>query len=168
MANEPGPRGSSEFRWPPRGPGSATINHHVTALAAERQGVGHAGPLVGAKGFWRRRKGARGRRCDGPDGDRGGPLTSSAAQVGMTAAIVLDTVGSASAPASSRGWLVSRTRPARVRWPVPRRRSGATIRAPRRTRSGSTGNVCRASASLDLGGRLGPGARSRCPTCRCS
>jgi hypothetical protein len=27
------------IRRPPRGPGSATIDHHVTALAAERQGV---------------------------------------------------------------------------------------------------------------------------------
>ena len=28
------------IRRPPRGPGSGTIDHHVTALAAERQGVG--------------------------------------------------------------------------------------------------------------------------------
>jgi hypothetical protein len=34
MFNEPGPRGSPEFRWPPRGPGSGTIDHHLTALAS--------------------------------------------------------------------------------------------------------------------------------------
>ena len=31
------------IRRPPRGPGSATIDHHLTALAAERQGVGQSG-----------------------------------------------------------------------------------------------------------------------------
>ena len=41
--NEPGPRGSIEIRRTPRGPGSATIDHHVTAFAAERQGVGQTG-----------------------------------------------------------------------------------------------------------------------------
>ena len=40
--NEPGPRGSSDERRPPRGPGSATIDHHLTAHAAERQGVRRA------------------------------------------------------------------------------------------------------------------------------
>ena len=48
--NEPGPRGSSNEAWPPRGPGSATIDHHLQAFAAERQGVGHAGPLVAGEG----------------------------------------------------------------------------------------------------------------------
>ena len=37
--NEPGPRGSTDDRRTPRGPGSATIEHHLTAHAAERQGV---------------------------------------------------------------------------------------------------------------------------------
>ena len=40
--NEPGPRGSTDERRAPRGPGSATIDHHLTALAAERQGVRRA------------------------------------------------------------------------------------------------------------------------------
>ena len=35
----------SDERRPPRGPGSGTIDHHVTALAAERQGVRQAAPL---------------------------------------------------------------------------------------------------------------------------
>ena len=34
------------IRRPPRGPGSATIDHHVTALAAERQGVRRTGAMV--------------------------------------------------------------------------------------------------------------------------
>ena len=40
--NEPGPRGSTDERRTPRGPGSATIDHHLTAHAAERQGVRRA------------------------------------------------------------------------------------------------------------------------------
>jgi len=37
--NEPGPRGSTDEQRAPRGPGSATIDEHLTAHAAERQGV---------------------------------------------------------------------------------------------------------------------------------
>ena len=40
--SEPGPRGSIDDRRTPRGPGSATIDHHLTAHAAERQGVRRA------------------------------------------------------------------------------------------------------------------------------
>ena len=40
--NEPGPRGSTDERRTPRGPGSATIEPHLTAHAAERQGVRRA------------------------------------------------------------------------------------------------------------------------------
>ena len=41
--SEPGPRGSIDDRRTPRGPGSATIDLHLTAHAAERQGVGQTG-----------------------------------------------------------------------------------------------------------------------------
>jgi hypothetical protein len=36
---EPGPRGSLDEERPPRGPGSATIDHHLTAFAAYRRTV---------------------------------------------------------------------------------------------------------------------------------
>ena len=35
-----GPPGPSEFQWPPLGSGIGAIDHHVTALAAERHSVG--------------------------------------------------------------------------------------------------------------------------------
>jgi hypothetical protein len=38
--NEPGPRGSQQFPRPLRSPGGATIDHHLRAFAAERQGGG--------------------------------------------------------------------------------------------------------------------------------
>jgi hypothetical protein len=40
MIAQPGPRGPSDEQRTPRGPGSATIDHHLQAFAAERQGVG--------------------------------------------------------------------------------------------------------------------------------
>jgi len=46
MVNEPGPRGSIDERRPPRGPGNATIDHHLTALVAEQQGVARPTTLV--------------------------------------------------------------------------------------------------------------------------
>ena len=45
--NEPGPRGSTDDRRTPRGPGSAAIDHHLTAHAAERQGVGRTERSIG-------------------------------------------------------------------------------------------------------------------------
>ena len=55
----------------PRGPGSVTIDHHLTALAAERQGVSQTGPLGGDAGFWQRREMAPGRCCYGAVGNLG-------------------------------------------------------------------------------------------------
>ena len=83
-------------------------------------------------------------------------------------AVAPNAIGSALAPTSSLAWLISRTRSAKVQRPDARLRSGATIRAPRQTPSRSNGISGGASASVGIGVQLGPGARSRCPTCRCS
>jgi hypothetical protein len=93
----------------------------------------------------------------------GSGVTAGAAHAVASAAIL-----SASAPASPLGWLISRTRSAKVRWSAARPRSGATM-------AGSTTNVIvvyresrRTKISLGFEERRRPGARSRCPTCRCS
>jgi hypothetical protein len=83
-------------------------------------------------------------------------------------AVAPNAIGSALAPTSSLARLISRTRSAKVQRPDARLRSGATIRAPRQTPSRSNGISGGASASVGIGVQLGPGARSRCPTCRCS
>ena len=53
-------------------------------------------------------------------------------------------------------------------WPSLRRRSWATIKAPRRTRSAPGGDAALARVQLGLGGRRGLIGRSRCPTRRCT
>jgi len=47
------------------------MNRSCGGLAAERQSVGHPGPLVAVMGFWRRREPGCRRRCDVADDDRG-------------------------------------------------------------------------------------------------
>jgi len=83
-------------------------------------------------------------------------------------AVAPNAIGSALVPTSSLAWLISRTRSAKVQRPDARLRSGATIGAPRQTPSRSSGISGGASASVGNGVQLGLGARSRCPTCRCS
>jgi hypothetical protein len=156
-------------RRPPRVPGSGTIDHHVTALAAERQGVGQAGPLEAGEEFWRRREAALGpamRCCRRRSRLRGGvpPLRQSEQGIQSTPTVI----GSALEATSFLGWLISRSRLVKLQRSAARRRNGAPMRGPRRRPSGSFGQLVSAQTKFSLGGRLGAGARSRCPTCRFS
>jgi hypothetical protein len=92
----------------------------------------------------------------------------SARAVRAMQAVAPNAISSALAPTSSLAWLISRTRSEKVQRPDARRRSGATIWAPRQTPSRSSGISGGASAIMGIGVQLGLGARSRCPTCRCS
>ena len=123
--------------------------------------------LGAAKEFWRRRKAARGRRCDGAVDDRGDSLLSSGATVDVRAAIAPPLICSESPPGSSLGWLISRTGLAWKRRPALGRQSSAPIKAPRQTPSCARGNFGNLNCGLVTTTCLGYARRFRCPTRRC-
>ena len=99
-------------------------------------------------------------------------IAATASGSGVTAgaahAVASATILSASAPASSLGRLISRTRSANVRWSATRPRSSATIAGSTTNTIGVHRKSRRTKISLCFGERRRLGARSRCPTCRCS
>jgi hypothetical protein len=118
--------------------------------------------------FWLRREPAFGRRCDVAGTDRGTMVASSVLPVWALQPVAPDSFISGSAPTSSLGWLITRTRSAKGNG---RPHGQGQRNDPALLRSGhppSRGDIAGAVADSASTVGAGPVRRSRCPTCRFS